>query len=226
MNLQQSPGEPWWPCVPSLRPARQQRQQYVCALLRVQLSLRRGAARCCAVPELLEPNMPICRNPGCPDPHCVCGRGRGRVQDAGMCQMRGCARCGGVRVCKMRDSLPPRSQLFHRSYSNKLIINIPYSNKHTSNPGHRSHRYPNPRACAVAKHGFLIDSTPSLLHLYRTKLSRRVSRRVSTRRVLSCALFLFAVCRRGRACCPSVLQIHDAAHGERSSCCKLDVTGH
>ena len=35
-----------------------------------------------------------------------------------------CARCGGVRVCKMRDSLPPRSQLFHRSYSNKLIINI------------------------------------------------------------------------------------------------------
>ncbi len=96
------------------------------------------------VPELREPNMPMCRNPGCPDPHCGRGRvqdaGRGRVRDAGcarcgMRKMRGrgrvqdakawaCARCGGVRVCKMRDSLPPRSQLFHRSYSNKLIINI------------------------------------------------------------------------------------------------------
>ena len=44
-----------------------------------------------------------------------------KMRDA---QDAGCARCGGVRVCKMRDSLPPRSQLFHRSYSNKLIINI------------------------------------------------------------------------------------------------------
>ena len=124
--------------------------------------------------------------------------------------------------------IQPRAQISIRShrYPNPRARAATDAVGPNSNPGHRSHRYPNPRACAVAKHGFLIDSTPSLLHLYRTKLSRRVSRRVSTRRVLSCALFLFAVCRRGRACCPSVLQIHDAAHGERSSCCKLDVTGH
>ena len=65
-------------CVPSLRPARQHDSSTsarccgcnsLCgAVLRAQLSLRRAAARCCAVPELLELNMPNLPNSWLPRP--------------------------------------------------------------------------------------------------------------------------------------------------------------
>ena len=77
-------------CVPSLRPAR---QQYVCALLRVQLSLRRGAAGCCGV---------LRGAAGC------CGVLRGAVGCCGVLRgatlslLRGAAGCCGVSELQSR----------------------------------------------------------------------------------------------------------------------------